>query len=236
MRDDAQRAFADSLASQGIVRWTIDQQRPAVVRDTAADPRTLPDAGHAQPRSVIIAPLRAHTGDVSGVVAYTHCEPNAFNDDQIPLVESISAQVSVALNNARLYQQLEQQRFGASALAQATQAMSRSLSDEELYHALADQLASIFKAECVIHLWNEGEGTLTPTSLVAQPGNRAAWPTLNQPFPTDERPDLLNVVESRSLRIATQSARGKPGGEPRESMRLPLICAPRSTPSSVSRA
>lgn len=55
--------------------------------------------------SVICVPLLAK-GNPLGVVLIEHSMPNAFDNDNVRLLEIISQQVSIAIENARLYQQM----------------------------------------------------------------------------------------------------------------------------------
>jgi diguanylate cyclase (GGDEF)-like protein len=56
-------------------------------------------------QSLICVPLIAK-GNVLGIVLIEHGIPNAFNSDNVRLLEIISQQVGIAIENARLYQQM----------------------------------------------------------------------------------------------------------------------------------
>jgi len=56
-------------------------------------------------RSLICVPLIAK-GNVLGIVLIEHSIPDAFSNDNVRLLEIISQQVSIAIENARLYQQM----------------------------------------------------------------------------------------------------------------------------------
>ncbi|HLB45798.1 MAG TPA: ATP-binding protein, partial [Anaerolineales bacterium] len=222
LSDDKARAFTKLLTSQRLVHRVLESQQAAVVRDSLDDPRWMPGPGTEPARSILVAPLRSQTGFVAGVLAYTHSMPGAFSEDQMPLIDSISAQVSVAINNARLYQQVETQRFGAAALAQATQIMVRSLSEAELFQSLTDQLFDIFKPEGVVaYHWDWEAASLIPIAVHIDPNDPDPWPAPEEAFPADDRPDLLDVIRSHQGRIA--KLRDEPDGQMRQSMSRPFI-------------
>lgn len=219
---DKARTLTQLFMSQGLVQWVIENQQAAVVRDSRDDPRWLADLGDTPIRSILIAPLRSQGSFAAGALVYTHSLPGAFAEDQFPLIESISAQVSVALNNARLYQEVETQRSSAAALAHATQIMVRSLSEAELLQSLADQLFDIFHPDgVVVYRWDADDASLTPAAAHFDPDDPYPWPPLDEGFPAEKRADLLAVIQSRKGRIAR--LRDEPEGKVRESMSLPFV-------------
>ncbi len=213
-----------TLTTRGVVKMVLESGAATVVYDAQIDPRwpSDPDFLRMPARSFIIAPLRSALGKVAGVLTYSHNEPNAFTEDQIPFIESISVQVSAALNNALLYQQVRTQQFGSSALARATQIMSRALTDDELMQSLADQLFEVFQPNgAVFFRWNVEAGTLMATGLRVAASETDLWPAHHEPFPAANRLDLLDVMRSRRGRI--QKIRAERDGQVRESMAMPFI-------------
>ena len=173
--------FGNTIARRGLEKWVIENRQAALVPDTRQDHRWLAhgellresnrraptDPSHAaeEPaRSVISVPLRTSRGALSGVLAFTHPAPGTFTQDHLALVESISAQVAVAVENARLYAQTHAQRRNAETLARATQAMNRSaLNENELLQALLDELFEAYHPDSVIIFqWELASHMLTP--------------------------------------------------------------------------
>jgi signal transduction histidine kinase/CheY-like chemotaxis protein/putative methionine-R-sulfoxide reductase with GAF domain len=219
---DQARQLVNDATARGLIRWVIANKTPVAVKDTGLDVRWLESPGPAGVCSIIVAPLRSTLGQVAGVLAYTHTQSDAFNDEQLPFIESISAQASAALNNALLYQRINAQSFGARAVAQATQVMARSLSDVELMQSAADQLYDIFKPNGVMfYHWDMDDNTLKPMVACLSPEETKGWPTLGEAFPGNHRADLLDVMRSRTSRIT--KLRDEPNGQVRESMILPFV-------------
>ena len=221
------RDFGNTLLHRGLEQWVIEHKQAACVTDTRQDNRWYTAEAHVaeEPaRSVISVPLRTQRGALSGVLAYTHPTPGALTRDQIPLVESISAQVTVALENARLYSQTGLQRRNAEALARATQAMNRNALDEaELMQVLVDELFETYRPEAVIvSRWEPAAYTLTP-HLVKFDGAEVPAPereAARQSFRVTARPDLLGVIQTFQGAITPLSEKGK---RLTESMAHPLI-------------
>jgi signal transduction histidine kinase/CheY-like chemotaxis protein/transcriptional regulator with GAF, ATPase, and Fis domain len=210
-------------------RWVLENRRPAVVADTREDERWYTAPSHVDPqgepaRSVISVPLQSQRGTLAGVLAYTHSEPGALTEAQLPLIESIAGLVSVALENARLYDQIRTQRFHASALARAAQTMSRTLSETDLLQALAAELFETYRPNGVIvYRWDAVLDTLTPvvTRINPEELQRERWPVVGQSVAASERPDLLAPILNREGAILP--IRQESEYQVRESMSMPLI-------------
>jgi signal transduction histidine kinase/CheY-like chemotaxis protein len=221
------REFALTLTRHGLERWVLEQRRPAVVADTRADERWHTAAAHAQDepaRAVISVPLQTQRGTLTGVLAYTHTQPGALREEQLPLIESIAGQVAVALENDLLRQQQQTQNYSAQALARAAQAMTRTLDEAELHQIVAEQLLESFRPNAVALLhWDPATNTFRTLALRQgdAPAAEDAWPAPGESMPATRRADLLKVIHERQghIRLVSEA----PGDQARESMVLPLL-------------
>lgn len=73
--------------------------------DNHVNPDEYPFTRGRNVQSLICVPLIAK-GNVLGIVLIEHSIPNAFDNDNVRLLEIISQQVGIAIENARLYQQM----------------------------------------------------------------------------------------------------------------------------------
>src|SRR5690606_949267 len=73
--------------------------------DNDVDSEDYPFTKGRNIRSLICVPLIAK-GNVLGIVLIEHSMPDAFSNDNVRLLEIISQQVGIAIENARLYQQM----------------------------------------------------------------------------------------------------------------------------------
>ncbi len=215
-------------AQSGLTAWMLQRQQSAWLNDTLQDNRWRPgpDPDQEPARSVIAVPLRTPRGALSGVLAYTHTRPGRLTRDQVSLVEAISAQVTVALENARLYSQTRLQRRNAEALARATQAMNRSALDESrLFEVLGEELTEGYQPEAVI-VWKWEPATY---GLIAQltrlneaeasPETRASVsPTVT--LRAADRPDLFRIIQTMQGAITPLR---EVEGRVTESMAYPLM-------------
>ncbi len=96
-------------AEQGILREAIDEGAPILSYDIAQDP----EIGHLltfqQCKSAYCIPLR--TGlDVYGAMLFAHPDPKFFTVSRREMLDIIGNQAMIAIQNARLYQDLEQEK------------------------------------------------------------------------------------------------------------------------------
>ncbi len=105
--------FGPTFEGRGIVRSA----------DITKDPRYGQNSpffgmppGHLPVRSYLAVPVKSQSGEVLGGLFYGHEQVNVFGEDSEGLVATIAAQAAVAIENARLREQLTQK---ISDLAQA---------------------------------------------------------------------------------------------------------------------
>jgi signal transduction histidine kinase len=91
---------------QGYVGRAAEQGKTLAARDLAADPGLLsPEIVEAGFRSYVCIPLRARDS-VNGVLALASREAGRLDERELTLLEAIGHQIGVAVENARLYQQV----------------------------------------------------------------------------------------------------------------------------------
>jgi PAS domain S-box-containing protein len=92
------------VGNEGITGWVAATGRPLYVPDVQKDPRYVP--GMKEVRSEIALPLKI--GDrVLGVLNVESTELGAFHERDVRILSSLAAQAAVAIENARLYAEIE---------------------------------------------------------------------------------------------------------------------------------
>ena len=89
--------------------------------------------------SLALVPLR-YGSRVTGVIVISKLGLNQFDEDDVRLLEVLAGQASVALENARLYEQQRREAEGAKALLAFADVVSRAHTVEEICeHTVADR-------------------------------------------------------------------------------------------------
>ena len=95
----------------GITGWVAEHGESLIVRDTQNDPRHIHLADErdaAAFRSMISVPLRVK-GNVIGVLNVVDLEVDHFSSHELLLLEPIATAAAIAIENARLYAQAQQE-------------------------------------------------------------------------------------------------------------------------------
>jgi PAS domain S-box-containing protein len=119
--------FHHTFSGQGIVRLDDVTKDP---RYGTMEPYHGMPPGHLPVCSYMAIPVVSRTGSVIGGLFFGHPEPGIFTQDSEHIVTALAAQAAVAMDNVRLYQELqrelEQQRLTQAALRDS-EALSRSV-------------------------------------------------------------------------------------------------------------
>ncbi|NWG35393.1 MAG: GAF domain-containing protein [Chloroflexi bacterium] len=121
---------------EGLAGWVVANRESVLIGDLLKDPRwvTTPTSSREH-RSAIVVPLLV-AEDVIGVLMVFHRKVNFFSAERLNMVKAIAGQVSVAINNAHLYELIRDQaeRLGAM-LRREQEDASRS---QAILEAVAD--------------------------------------------------------------------------------------------------
>jgi len=95
------------VGQTGIVGYVAGSGKPRIALDTGADAAYFNNPDLPQTRSEMALPLTQSGGQVIGVLDIQSAEPNAFRREDIEILLTLADQVSMAITNARLYEQTQ---------------------------------------------------------------------------------------------------------------------------------
>jgi diguanylate cyclase (GGDEF)-like protein len=109
----------------GVIGRCLRERRPVIVNDVRAEPDYIAQPKAADVRSELAVPIWVGD-DLWGAIDIEEERPNAFDDDDARLAQTVAGQVGSALRSAMLYEQLDGAYIGtAQALATALEAGDR---------------------------------------------------------------------------------------------------------------
>lgn len=116
-------------AAEGILKRALDEGDPITFKDIGYDPELGKVVALRNCTSGYCFPLRSGF-NVYGVLLFAHPEPDYFNADRIKLLDIIGRQSVIAIQNARLYQDLvEEKERMAEVYEDARKKLARDLHD-----------------------------------------------------------------------------------------------------------
>jgi signal transduction histidine kinase len=123
---DQRAVFA---ASQGVLERALTSGIPEVIAEPSRDPELQRLAALHGCRGAVCIPL-ALGMDVFGALIFAHPQPETFSADRLELLEAVSSQAIRALQNARLYRDLVQEKERISEIhEEARKKLARDLHD-----------------------------------------------------------------------------------------------------------
>ncbi len=121
LSSDRATRIVGTVLTEGFAGWVLNNGEGGVIADTYQDNRwVIYDNQPYDVRSAIATPLRRRQR-IIGVLTLVHDEPHQFKESDMLLLNAIAGQAAIALENAQLYKETEQERHKLSAIISSTQ-------------------------------------------------------------------------------------------------------------------
>ena len=198
VREELATPMTEQVAAQvleeGLAGWVVQRKKGAIVSDTRDDERWLALTDeHQATRSAVAVPLLRQER-VVGVLTLVHPEPDRFDEKHLDLLSSIANQASIAVENARLYDDSQRRLHELSVLYEVSQAAS-SLRLDDTLRLIAEKTARALRAgRCALFLLDEKQGDLV-LRAVDNPGRPAE--ALGLRLPLEARPHVAEAIATR---------------------------------------
>ncbi|HKF68153.1 MAG TPA: GAF domain-containing protein, partial [Vicinamibacterales bacterium] len=140
-------AFPRSLHSEGPIFWAIRDRGPINIADAQTDPR-VPEAVRASARargyrSLVGVPL-LRQDEAIGAISVSRRESGGFTDDESALLQSFADQAVIAIENVRLFKELEARNRDLTATSEILRVISRSPTDvQPVFDAIVESAARL---------------------------------------------------------------------------------------------
>ncbi|MGZ4137483.1 MAG: GAF domain-containing protein, partial [Actinomycetota bacterium] len=137
----------------GFRRQVLDTQQALVVNEDLA--RRSVELGQPlvhqgeQPRSAVMVPLVVG-GRATGVLSLQNLDrEHAFDDADVRLLTTLAGSLSVALENARLFEETRQRAAELALINEVQRGLAERLDMQGMYDLVGDRLQAIFDAQVV---------------------------------------------------------------------------------------
>jgi two-component system, NtrC family, sensor histidine kinase KinB len=219
---------------KGLAGWVVQNRKPVVIPDTSKDDRWLrrddDSLEKSGPKSAVCVPLLARERLV-GVLTLVHPIPNTFTEEHLELMQAIADQASVAVLNARLYNESQRTARVMTALAEGAAAINTSLEMSDVWRRILNQTMQALQVETVALAMQDDHtdelvfraaagrnseiitGRRIPVGMglagrVVREGQGIVVPSVRQE-PAYSEVDKLGGIEMRALAIAPIQSQGK---------------------------
>ncbi len=121
----------------GMVGWVVEHRRPRIALDVGRDAVHFANPNLPATRSEMALPLIA-SGDVLGVLDVQSTEPEAFEQDDIQVLEIVAGQLAVAIENARRVSQEAALLEATSPFYRLSRRIATAHSIQEVYRLILE--------------------------------------------------------------------------------------------------
>jgi GAF domain-containing protein len=148
LEEEGHSIFLENDPLGGACQYVIETQKPLFIRRISKEVETLPFksveivTGTGLKESLIFVPLVLR--DVAlGVLSIQHPQPNAYNQEDLFILQLLANHIALALYNLRLYENL-------SRLNETGQLLTQQLDSEQVLQAIVDNIQAATEADVVI--------------------------------------------------------------------------------------
>ena len=147
------RFHDEPISLVGFRRVAIETMEPVLVNEdvarlSAAAGQPLVLSGEV-PLSVVFVPL-AVGGRATGVISLQNIDrENAFSESDVRLLTTLAGSLSVALENARLFEETRQRNAELTLINEVQRGLVENLDAQAMYDLVGDRLHDIFDAQIV---------------------------------------------------------------------------------------
>ena len=162
----------------GLIGRCVTSGEPVMCNDVDGEPGYAPTEHTVETRSELVVPL-VIDGAVWGAINIEEVEPDAFDEDDVRLLQTVAEQTAAAMRSAALYERLERAYLGtAEALANALEAKDEYTADHA--RSITDQAEAVGRAlgmdEAALHelrlaaVFHDIGKIAVPESILNKPG------------------------------------------------------------------
>ena len=144
----------ETMEPSGLSRHVMDTREPLLINEGAAD-RLAEIGGPMQtraggePKSLVFVPLIVG-GEVTGRISLQNLDhEHAFTESDVRLLTTLAGSLSVALENARLFEETRQRNAELALINDVQRGLAQNLEMQAMYDLVGERLAQIFDAQTV---------------------------------------------------------------------------------------
>ena len=204
-----------------IAGWIFNHNKPQIVQDTQHDARHFNQVDQETQfltRSILGVPLQVKDTAIGVLEVVNKNGNHGFNKQDVELLETLAAQAAVAIENARLYQQLQNQ------MAALQNAQTRLIQSEKLAaigelvagvaHELNNPLTTIIGYSEILMSVSENEESIQDLNRIVSQGQRAATIVRNlldfaRQRRSERRPVEINTLVHQALDLVKYDLRNQ---------------------------
>jgi len=186
------RGMSMDIDRPGITTDAFRTGQPVVVNDVLSDPRHITVSELAATRSELAVPIEVK-GQVIGVLDVHSGRPYAFGQADVLLMTSLASAAGVALENARLFAEMEAEARRRALISEVLQVAATTLDPEDLLRRAASAISRQLEMPTLVMAWEPESETLRLITVQDPTGKEISLP---RPDVRIDRQQALPMVEA----------------------------------------
>ncbi len=197
------------LDGPGLIPQAAHAGEPVLVQDVLEEPRYIAVPELEGTRSELVMPIEVK-GRVVGALDVQSDQPAAYGQSDIALLQSLTSQIGVAIENARLFEETQAEAQRRTLINEVLQAAATSLEPEELLHRAGHAISTHTHAPSALFLWVPEMRAMRPVAVHEADASSLDLPA--ELLITEEmNPTIFKTIEGRRPRVLEDvSAIGSP--------------------------
>ncbi len=192
--------FRIPLDGRGMVPWVARAGVARLSNDTRRDEIWIPGKGLEASRSELTVPL-VYRERIIGTIDVQSEHVNAFNDDDVSVLEALAGQLAVAIENARLFNENKHQRLIAETLSRISRLAGSLLNVYEVSQTALDELRNLLTFDAALLALFENNAF----RVVYQTGF-SDHDTASLHWLVDESPIFYRIFNHREIMLVADTA------------------------------
>lgn len=142
------------------IQEVIERQRPVIIPDTATDPRWQERPSSVSIRCWLGVPLIVQDR-VIGLLNVGQEEPHFYREEDARVAAAFADQAAVAIENARLYTEIEERAADLATMLESARIASSTLQLEEVLVLISEHMVHATGVQrCTLFRWDPETGTV----------------------------------------------------------------------------
>jgi serine phosphatase RsbU (regulator of sigma subunit) len=227
-----------TLPAFGFRKYVLENQEPIVVNEDMSHWMEVydnPILQGVQPKSAIFVPMIAGAEAIGVISLQNNDQENAFSDADLRLLTTLSNSMSVALENARLFDKTQrllketEQRSAELAIINSVQeGLASKLEMQGIYDLVGDKIREIFDANTVTLVTFDLDKNLLHLHYIIEKGQRLfiepiPIPEIYMNFIRRGQPLLINNKITEYIEEVDPGFKQLAGEMPRSVLAVPLM-------------
>jgi signal transduction histidine kinase/CheY-like chemotaxis protein len=141
----------------GVTEWVIGTRAPLLIPDNVLENITELgiEAIDRPSQSLLAVPMLVGERAIGVITLQDYDQANVYNETHLDLLTTFAAQATIALENARLFSEVQQQANHLATLHEVDMAISTRLEPAALYETIVERASDLLKCDIAnLFLWD----------------------------------------------------------------------------------